>query len=374
MSDQDILSQDEINTLVDAVQSGRVRSAAARSQPLPEDVKPLDLAGRSKIIRGRMPMLDILSERLSGLIRTGLFNLLRRPVNVEFRGVQVVRFETWASDLPEVSCLNLVRLAPLRGQSLVHVDVGLLFGLMEQLFGGGMEQTEFKPSERGFTSIEQNMIAKVVDLVLDGLDRTWAPVYRVRPKFIRTETKVQNAAIAGETDTVLVIKFQVNADPIEGELAIVMPENSIQPVRMLLTSDQADREDEPETFGGKMIPTISSVSADVRVLLGRGQISIRDLMALEVGDTIQLDTDSTGVIPCLIQGVTKAWGRPVTNRGRLSLELVSRIGEPPPQNLVVSKKIGEPNVGLRNTPNPTTPLSTSGSQSAHESGEPESGG
>jgi flagellar motor switch protein FliM len=313
-------------------------------------------------------MLDILSERLSIMIRTGLFNLLRRPVTVEFRGVQVTRLGGWASELPEVCCLNVVRLAPLRGQSLVTIEPTLLFGLMEQLFGGGLETTEFAPSDRGFTSIEQNMISKVVDLVLDGLDRTWAPVYRVRPQYVRTETKAQNAAIAGETDSVLVIKFQVNADPIEGTISIVMPENSIQPIRMLLTSAQADREDEPEAAGGKMTPTISTISADIRALLGSGRISIRELMNLKVGDTIQLDTDSTGLIPCVIQGVTKAWGRPVTNRGRLSLELVSKIGEPPPKNLPVSKTTGDTNVGRDNL----SPTNLIGSKSSNESSLPES--
>ena len=371
MSTEDILSQDEISALVDAVQSGRVRPASARSQPLPEDVKPLDLAGNSKIIRGRMPMLDILSERLSGMIRTGLFNLLRKPVTVEFRGVTMSRLESWSSELPEISCLNVVRLSPLRGQSVLSIDPALLFGLMEQLFGGGLEATEFSPSDRGFTAIEKNLISKMVDLVLDGIDRTWAPVYRVRPQYVRTETKPQSAAIAGETDSVLVIKFQVNADPIEGNIEIVMPENSIQPIRMLLTSAQAERDDEPESVGGKMTPTISSISADVRALLGSGRMSIRELMALKQGDTIQLDTDSKGLLPCVIQGVTKAWGRPVTNRGRLCLELVSRIGQEPPKNMTVSQTTGETNVG-RDDHNPTNPLGSSGSEPIDEPGFSES--
>jgi flagellar motor switch protein FliM len=236
---------------------------------------------------------------------------------------------------------------------------------MEQLFGGGMATTEFAPSDRGFTAIEQNLISKLVDLLLDGLDRTWAPLYRVRPQYVRTEVKAQSAAVAGETDNVLVIRFQVNADPIEGEIAIVIPENSIQPIRMLLTSAQSDRDEEPDKTGGKMTPTISTISADVRALLGSGRMTIRELMALKNGDTIQLDTDSKGLIPCVIQGVTKAWGRPVTNRGRLSLELVSKIGHPPPSNLQVSGTIGETHGGRNNTESPN-PLSPAGSESSRE--------
>ncbi|MBR56504.1 MAG: flagellar motor switch protein FliM [Myxococcales bacterium] len=327
---ENVLSQEEIKALVDAVKSGRVRPSSSRVEPHPDDVEILDIASRQRIIRGRMPALNILSDRMARPIRTGLFNLLRRTCTVELEEVQLQKFEEFTRGLPVPACLNVFRMNPLRGAAIAAIDPALMFSLVELLFGGRAVQTDFSPGDREYSAIELNLIRKIMNIILQALVDTWAPVVSIETEFLRTELNPQGASIAGPAESVITIAYDIKMGEMAGKVSIVIPEHTIQPIRNILASPQAER-NQDNTYLENLRTLVTNIGADVTVLLGSGTLHVSELMNLKVGDTLQLDTDSRGRLPLIVQGREKSVGVPVISRGRMALELACALDGIPPE-------------------------------------------
>tara|TARA_B100000029_G_C17575066_1_gene957890 strand:- start:1680 stop:2645 length:966 start_codon:yes stop_codon:yes gene_type:complete len=277
-----------------------------------------------------MPALNILSDRMARPIRTGLFNLLRRTCTVELEEVQLQKFEEFTRGLPVPACLNVFRMNPLRGAAIAAIDPALMFSLVELLFGGRAVQTDFSPGDREYSAIELNLIRKIMNIILQALVDTWAPVVSIETEFLRTELNPQGASIAGPAESVITIAYDIKMGEMAGKVSIVIPEHTIQPIRNILASPQAER-NQDNTYLENLRTLVTNIGADVTVLLGSGTLHVSELMNLKVGDTLQLDTDSRGRLPLIVQGREKSVGVPVISRGRMALELACALDGIPPE-------------------------------------------
>jgi len=331
----DVLSQQEINTLLNAAKTGQFEGGAEGEQLLekkPVEIKEYDLTQAHRIIRGRMPTYDVMNERLSRLLRSSLFGLLRKPVEVEHSQTQLIKFNDFIESLDEPACLNLFRLPPLRNTCLLSLDSELLLGFVDHLFGGS--GSAFREEGREFSGIETHLIKRLSSIVLGDMKKVWEPVFSVEPEYLRTEMNPNLASITSPTDVVIKTTFTVNLEAsTRSSLALVIPYSVIEPIKALLSSAiQADQEGEESQWTNTLTQVANEVSVEIRALLGVGAMSVRELLALEVGSTIQLDTDSEEPLPCHIQGVAKAWGHPVNVHGRVGIKLDGAVGSPPPEH------------------------------------------
>jgi flagellar motor switch protein FliM len=204
-----------------------------------------------------------------------------------------------------------------------------MFALVQQLFGGGQVENPFNLGGRDFSQIELKVISRIVDIILGNMRQVWSRFIDVQPEFLRTEMSLPGASIVGPSDAVITITYQISVDGTEGPMTLIIPDTTIQPIRHLLASPQAERSFADEGNKRNMHQFVSAVSTDVRVLLGTGTISVRELMALKSGDVLQLDTDARGFLPLVVQGIEKGWGKPVTSRGRFALSLHDSLGSSP---------------------------------------------
>ncbi|NJK89486.1 MAG: flagellar motor switch protein FliM [Myxococcales bacterium] len=287
-----------------------------------------DLTSNDRIIRGRMPTLDILNQRLARLMRISFFNMFRKGVDVHHDATQLMKYSEFIASVSVPACLNVFRMPPLRNTCLVSVDSALMFGLVDYVFGGA--GAWYKVEGRDYSSIELRLIQQVVSMVLADLGNAWEPVIDVKPEYIRTEVNPQFAAIAAPTDVTVNIVFAVELEATtKGYISLLVPYSVIEPIRPLLSSAlQTERNQEDNHWRDMIERAMLELEVDVRVMLGQTAMSVQELSSLKVGDTIRLDQDSGEPLGLWIEGMPKGRGFPVRSRGSMGVRLVSPLDAP----------------------------------------------
>lgn len=319
-----VLSQNEVNALLSAIQQGSV-APAGPAETNPDDARGYDLTSNDRIIRGRMPTLDILNQRLARLMRMSFFNMFRKNVEVTHESTQLMKYSEFIATVSVPACLNMFKMPPLKSSCLISVDSALMFGLVDHVFGG--TGSWYRVEGRDYSTIELRLIREVMEVVLKDLGEAWAPVMAIRPEYLRTEVNPQFAAISAPTDVTVLMNFLVELEgTTKGRIGVLIPYGVIEPIRPLLSSAlQTERNDEDSTWRARIIDVLMQIDVELGSTLGKGHLTLRDLMRLKVGDTIGLHVDAGGPLPVNVEGVHKTDGHPVMSRGRLALKLTGPI-------------------------------------------------
>jgi len=318
---ENVLSQSEVNALISSVQKGSSKPKAPVDTGPDDAPRPYDLTSNDRIIRGRMPTLDILNQRLARLMRISFFNMFRKGVDVHHDATHLLKYSEFISSVSVPACLNVFRMPPLRNTCLMSVDSALMFGLVDYVFGGA--GSWYKVEGRDYSSIELRLIQQVVSMVLADLGNAWEPVIDVRPEYIRTEVNPQFAAIAAPTDVTLNIILEVEIEATsKGYVSLLIPYSVIEPIRPLLSSAlQTERNQEDNHWRNAIERSLFDLDVDVNVILGETAMTVRDLVQLQAGDTLRLDQDSGQPITMYVEGVPKALGTPIKTKGMVGLRL-----------------------------------------------------
>lgn len=283
---KDFLSQDE----VDALLQGVTGEDGANPEPESLDgVRPYDLAAQERIVRGRMPVLETINERFARLLRVGLFNLVRRTAEISISPVKLQKYSEFTRNLVVPTNLNLMQIKPLRGTALLVFDPALVFLVIDNMFGGnGKLQTRVEG--RDFTQTEQRIIRKMLGVVTEGLEKSWAPVHPITFEFVRSEMNTQFANIATPNEVVVVTKFSVEFGAEGGDIHFCLPYNMIEPVREQLSNPlQSEQVETDQRWIRRLSREVQAADIEIVVHLGQAEVSIQQLMAMQIGDVIGLD-------------------------------------------------------------------------------------
>ena len=303
-----ILSQDEVDTLLRGLTGGEVE---ADSEILEDDsgIVAFDLSNQDRIIRGRMPVMEIINDRFARLATNALANAMRKRVDVNPISIDMSKFGDFMRSLPVPTSINIFKLDPLRGNAILVVDSRLVFALVENFFGGAGSQP--KVEGRDFTPIEQAIIQKVVRIALANLEEAWRPVHEVHVELIRSEINPQFAAIVPPSDVVVVVTFEVELENAIGSMIACLPYATIEPIRSkLYASFQSERLEVDHAWISRFKERLMETPVEVVVEFGKTQLSGRQLLSLKEGDIILLDTDAEDLLKAEVQGVRKFWGIP----------------------------------------------------------------
>ncbi len=303
-----ILSQDEVDTLLRGLTGGEVE---AESDILEDEsgIVAFDLSNQDRIIRGRMPVLEIINDRFARLATNAMANAMRKRADVNPISIDMSKFGDFMRSLPVPTAINIFKLDPLRGNAIMVVDSRLVFALVENFFGGAGSQP--KVEGRDFTPIEQAIIGKVVRLALANLEDSWRPVHEVHIELVRSEINPQFAAIVPPSDVVVVVTFEVELENAIGSLIICLPYATIEPIRSkLFASFQTERLEVDHAWIARFKERLMETPVEMVVRLGNTQITGRQLLSLHEGDILLLDTDVDDLLEAEIQGVRKFHGMP----------------------------------------------------------------
>ncbi len=319
------LAQDEVDALLNGLSDGDLELEEENFDD-GDGIITFDLVNQDRIIRGRMPVLEIINDRFARLCTNALTNAVRKRVEISPISIDMTKFGEFMRSLPVPTSNNIFKMEPLRGNALIIIDARLVFSLVESVFGGAGSQP--KVEGREFTRIEQAIIDRVIRIALEIMADSWRPVHDVRLELIRSEINPQFATIVPPSDVVVVINYEVELDNSMGSMLVCLPYSTIEPIRSKLNANyQSERLEIDHAWVGRLKDRLLETPVELRVGLGNSQITSNQLLRLKEGDIITLDTDVEQLLPCSVAGVTKYWGLPGTVKANKGFQVV-RTDEP----------------------------------------------
>ncbi|NZA27891.1 flagellar motor switch protein FliM [Luteimonas sp. SJ-92] len=314
----DLLSQDEIDALLHGVDSGVVDT---EPEPAPGEVASYDFASQDRIIRGRMPTLEMVNERFVRLWRIGLFNLIRRSADLSVRGIELVKFGDYLHQLYVPTNLNLIRFKPLRGTGLIVFEPKLVFSVVDNFFGGdGRYPTRIEGRE--FTPTEMRVIQLMLKQTFADLAEAWAPVLDVQFEYINSEVNPHFANIVTPREYVVVSRFHVELEGGGGEIHVTLPYSMLEPIRELLDAGiQSDRIDRDDSWNEMLREQLQSAEVTVSSVLAKKRIDLRQLTRLKVGDILPIDLPRH--VPVCVENIPVFTGEFGTANGNNVVKIVA---------------------------------------------------
>jgi flagellar motor switch protein FliM len=283
---KDFLSQDEVDALLKGVTGEPDEAKAAEPTT---GVRSYNLATQERIVRGRMPTLEIINERFTRLLRVSLYNFVRRRAEISVGPVRTLKYSEFVRNLAVPTNLNLVHIKPLRGTALVIFEPSLVFMIVDNLFGGS-GQVHTRVEGRDFTPTEQRIIQRLLAIAFEDLEKAWASVHPVKFEFVRSEMNTQFANIATPNEVVIVNTFTIALGTFTGEFHICMPYALVEPIRDKLNSSvQGDNLEVDKRWVRLMSKQVQAADVEITVNLGYAHLNFEQLLGMKVGDVIELD-------------------------------------------------------------------------------------
>ncbi|MDP2828828.1 MAG: flagellar motor switch protein FliM [Sulfuricellaceae bacterium] len=282
----DILSQDEVDALLKGV-TGEVEEEAGDDDGA--GVRPYNLAKQERIVRGRMPGLELINERFARLFRIGLFNFIRRSAEISVGPVRVMKYSEFIRNLVVPTNLNLVHMKPLRGTGLFIFDPNLVFLVVDNLFGGD-GRFHMRVEGRDFTPTEQRIIQNMLNVVFEEMQKCWHPIFPVEFEYVRSEMNTQFANIATPSEVVVVTTFNIELGSGGGDFHVCLPYAMIEPIRdQLYSSMQGERLEVDERWTKLFTKQIQVAEVNLVATLGEAPVTLGQILNMQAGDVISLD-------------------------------------------------------------------------------------
>ena len=319
MAVQDLLSQDEIDALLHGVDDGLVQTDNTSE---PGAVKSYDLTSQDRIVRGRMPTLEMINERFARYTRISMFNMLRRSADVAVGGVQVMKFGEYVHSLYVPTSLNLVKIKPLRGTALFILDAKLVFKLVDNFFGGDGRHAKIEGRE--FTPTELRVVRMVLEQAFVDLKEAWQAIMEVNFEYINSEVNPAMANIVGPSEAIVVSTFHIELDGGGGDLHVTMPYSMIEPVREMLDAGfQSDLDDQDERWVKALREDLLDVDVPLSATVARRQLRLRDILHMQPGDVIPVELPEELIMRA--NGVPSFKVKLGSHKGNLALQVVEPI-------------------------------------------------
>lgn len=283
----DLLSQDEIDALLhgsDAVEEDVIEDENQDSNV----AVSFDFSSQDRIVRGRMPTLELINERFARHMRISMFNMLRKSAEISINGVQMIKFGEYQSSLFVPTSLNMVRFRPLKGTALITMEAKLVFSLVENFFGGD-GRFHARIEGREFTPTERRVIQMLLKLIFEDYKGAWSPVLRTEFEYLDSDVNPAMANIVGSTELAVLNSFHIDLEGGGGDFHIVLPYAMVEPIRELLDAGiQSDKGDTDDRWSKALEDEVMDVEVDFRAQLLETTLPLRDIMELQSGDIIPI--------------------------------------------------------------------------------------
>jgi flagellar motor switch protein FliM len=319
-----ILTQEEVDALLKGVVGGEVETETDMSVRDDSVFQRFDFSAQDKVVRGRMPSLDAIHDRFARFFRNTLSSMLRKMVDITPVSMDTLKFGNFMRSLPVPSSIHIIKVDPLRGNSLVIVETKLVFALIDSFFGGRGAGT-MKVEGREFTPIEQRMLHKVVQAAIKELANSWQPVYELEFSYVRAEMNPQFAGIIPNEDVIVVVQFDVEMDEMSGNIMVCIPYMLIEPIRDRLYASfhSEEKASIDRTWVNRLKSELMGVYVDIDVELGRIRITPRDLSSLKAGNVLVLDKDVNDPLVVKVQNLPKYLARPGKIKDNLAVDIMA---------------------------------------------------
>ena len=321
----DLLSQDEIDALLHGVDDVEEEEIVEDSAP-EEGTSDYDFSSQDRIVRGRMPTLEMVNERFARHMRISLFNMMRRTAEVSINGIQMIKFGEYVHTLFVPTSLNMVRFRPLKGTGLITMEARLVFILVDNFFGGD-GRYHAKIEGREFTPTERRIIQMLLKLIFEDYKEAWSPVMDVSFEYLDSEVNPSMANIVSPTEVVVISSFHIELDGGGGDFHVALPYSMLEPIRELLDAGvQSDKEDTDMRWSKALRDEILDVPVEISTKFLEVDIPLSKVMELEAGDIIPIEMPEH--VTVLIEDLPSFRATLGKSRENVALQIKEKIKRP----------------------------------------------
>jgi flagellar motor switch protein FliM len=335
MAVNDLLSQDEIDALLHGVSSSDIDTDVDEFSD--GEARSYDFTTQDRIVRGRMPTLEMINERYARLFRISIFNLLRRSAEISVGGVQMLKFSEYIHSLFVPTSLNMVKVSPLRGTALFVLDPKLVFSVVDNYFGGD-GRFHAKIEGREFTPTELRVVDMILSQVFVDLKEAWAPVMKLDFDKQNSEVNPQFANIVSPSEVVVVNTFHVEIEGGGGDFHITMPYAMLEPIREMLGAGvQSDRDDTDDRWLESLREEVKSSDVELTCQLAETKLNLRDIVDMKAGDVIPLEVPD--LVTLCAEEVPVFRGKYGISRGNMAVKIKEQILFPGQETQKTGKEV-----------------------------------
>jgi len=316
----DILSQEEVDALLKGVQSGEIDTETAKERIM-SGVRPYDFTNQERIIRGRMPGLEIANERFARFFRNSVSNFIMRFVDVSVHNVEIVKFGDFMKTIPFPSNINILKMDPLKGYALLVIEAPLVFAFVEMFFGGA-SASHVKSEGRAFTTTEQRIIRKVVNMALDDIATAWSVIATIAPAYVGSEMNPQFVTIVTPSEIVIKVDIHIELEDFTGKLFLCIPYSMVEPVKEKLYSGiQTEKFETDRLWVERLKALLMDTTVELVAELARVELSVKEMKELRAGSIINLGVSVSDDIVVNVEDTPRFLASPGHSRGNQAVKI-----------------------------------------------------
>ena len=318
-----ILSQEEIDALLNAMDSGEV---PLEEEPEDHDAKaearPYDLTSQSLMLRDQFDALDEVYDKFINLLNVALASSLQRAIEVKMVSKEIVKFGEFLQAFANPTGFSIYTMEPLIGSAMLAVEPNLGFALIDCMFGG---KGKSLAKIREFTQIEQRMLNRFYLEVLRELERAWAVAYHIRFIQKKTETKPEFVNLVSPNDLVLTFVFSVNGEQFSGNIHVCTPFLMLEPIKDKLSSRYLREKDRAHAFKDQLAWLLRDTHVNMVAELGKTVRTIGQILEMDMDDVVKIDTGPQDPVVLKVEGVPKFFGMPGVVKGNRAVQITDQI-------------------------------------------------
>lgn len=317
-----ILSQEEIDALLSAMDSGEVSIEEEPDEETPSEAKPYDLTAQSLMLRDQFDALDEVYDKFINLLNVSLTSSLQHPIEVKMVSKEIVKFGEFSQAFANPTGFSIYTMEPLIGSALMAVEPNLGFALIDCMFGG-----EGKPLKniRLFTQIEKRMLEKFYIDVLKELQNAWKVAYDIKFVQKKTETKPEFVNLVSPGDLVLTFVLSVSGEEFSGNIHICTPFLMLEPIKDKLSSRYLREKDRAHVFRDQLGHLLKDTELQLVAELGTTTRNIGQILEMEKDDIIRINTGPQDPVVLKVEGVPKYMGMPGVIKGNRAIQITDLI-------------------------------------------------
>lgn len=323
MSDK-ILSQEEIDALLNAMDSGEVDIEKEPEDQSKAEARPYDLTSQSLMLRDQFDALDEVYDKFVNLLNVRLAGTLQHPIEVKMMSKEIVKFGEFMQAFSNPTGFSIYSMDPLIGNAMLALEPSLGFALIDCMFGG-----DGKPLAkiREFTRIERRMLQRFYLDVLSELEQSWKVAYNIKLSLKKTETKPEFVNLVSPGDSVLVFVFSISGEEFSGNIHICTPFLMLEPIKDKLSSRYLREKDRAHVFRSQLTVLLKDTRVGIVAELGKTTRTIGQILTMEVDDVVRLKMGPQDPVILNVEGVPKFRGTPGVVKGNRAVQVTGLISE-----------------------------------------------
>jgi flagellar motor switch protein FliM len=325
--DSKVLTQAEINALLGAFAEETEGVPASEPAWLSKNIKAYDFRRPDKFSKDHIRALQMLHEAFARLVASSLSAYLRAAIQVHLVSVEQTLYDEYIQQLPNPTMINVISMEPLPGRVILEINLGIAFGLIDRLLGGA---GKIMQKAREVTDIELALLQGLTANILTALKESWSNIVDISPKLEDTVFSPQVIQAAMPGDVAILLVFEIKLVGNSGTISVCLPFTVLEPVASKLSTQvwfSGARRNGPESAPTDVKSQLARVSVPISVQLGHIDVTLQELLSLQVGNVVRLDTPIDGEIGILVGDSVKFLGRPGLSRGKLAVQVTREMLE-----------------------------------------------